>query len=564
MPTRRQVLATSAATLAAAALPQALKAQTQPAGDLPDVDLDAAGRLVGQAYSDDEKQLMRGGLQRTRAAIGQLRKREIPPNVESAITFDPILPGVSLPAGESSFGLPEADQPPEFDGNVDSLAFATVPTLCDMLRAGRVTSVELTKMYLARLKKYNPTLHCVITLCEDLALKQAERADAETKAGKSRGPLHGVPYGAKDLLATKGIPTTYGVSPYRDQIFDRDATVVKRLEAAGAVLLAKLSLGELAMDDTWFGGKTRNPWNPEEGSSGSSAGSCSAIAAGLVGFAIGSETLGSIVSPCVRCGTSGLRPTFGRVPRTGAMPLARTMDKLGPIARGVDDLAYIFSAMAGPDGEDPTCHAAPFVWPTKIDGLRVGFDKIAFDAVSKLQNEAVKSIYADALAKCKELFGELTPVELPRDRLLSPVTMATVEVEAAESFVELTDAGRLGELAQQEQWNWPNTFRRSELYPAVDYLRAQRLRRVFMQQLADATADVDVYVTVPQVGPNLSLTNLCGYPCVVARGGMAEDRPRQIEFVGKPYGEANLLAVAATFDRQTDARREWPAAFRPQ
>ena len=555
MPTRRQVLATSAATLAAGALPNAVKAQTKPADDL-----DAAGRLVGQTYSDAERQLMRGGLERSRAAIGQLREREIPPGVESAVTFDPILPGVDLPTGASSFDA--AAEVPDYNGNVESLAFATVPTLSALLRASKVTSVALTKMYLARLKRHDPTLHCVITLCEGLALKQAERADAEVAAGAIRGPLHGIPYGAKDLLATKGIPTTYGVAPYRDQVFDRDATVVRRLEEAGAVLLAKLSLGELAMDDTWFGGKTRNPWNPEEGSSGSSAGSCSATAAGLVGFAVGSETLGSIVSPCVRCGTSGLRPTFGRVPRTGAMPLARTMDKLGPIARGVDDLAYILSAMAGPDGEDPTCHAAPFVWPSKVDALRVGFDKIAFDAVNRLNNEAVKGVYAAALAKCKQLFGDLTPVELPRDRLLSPVTMATVEVEAAESFVELTDAGRLGELAQQDDWNWPNTFRRSELYPAVDYLRAQRVRHVLMQQLHDATKDVDVYVTVPQVGPNLLVTNLCGYPCVVGRGGMAEDRPRQIEFVGKPYGEAALLAVAAKFDRQVEGRHEWPAAFR--
>ena len=561
VPTRRDLLTATATSALAGSTLQTTQAQTRPAADseLPDAEIDAAGRIVGREYADDEKELMRRGLLRTRAVLTQLRKQDIPPSVEPAVIFDPIPPGATLPTGESSFSADAAV--PEYDGDVASLAFATVPQLSALLRAGRVSSVDLTRMYLARLKEHGPTLNCVITLTEDLAMEQAERADAERKAGNVRGPLHGVPYGVKDLLATKGIPTTYGVSPYRDQIFDFDATVVKRLEEAGAVLLAKLSLGELAMDDVWFGGQTKNPWNLEQGSSGSSAGSASATAAGLVGFSIGSETLGSIVSPCVRCGTCGLRPTYGRVPRTGAMPLARTMDKLGPIARGVEDLAYVLSAIAGPDGLDPTCHDAPFVWPASLEGVRVGYDKLAFDAVSGLKDEAMKSIYTDALETCRGLFGELRPIELPRDSLLSGVTMATVEVESAESFAELTDAGRLGELVRQRENDWPNTFRRAGLFPAVDYLRAQRQRRRYNEQLRDATAGVDVYVTVPRVGPSLLLANLAGWPCVVGRGGMANGLPQQVEFVGKPYREASLLAVASAFEATVGSRQAWPERF---
>ncbi len=533
------------------------KQSTHPATTQPVDDLDIAGRLIGRGYTREERELMRAGLERTTQALAALRSRDIAPGVEPAITFDPIPAGKSLKTGPMIATRFEH----ELSNDDSDLAFASVGKLATMLRAGRVTSVQLTTLCLDRLKRHGPTLFCVVSLTEEVAMEQAKRADAELANGKDRGPLHGIPYGAKDLLSTKRYPTTFGVSPYREQIFEQDATVIRRLEEAGAVLVAKLSLGELAMGDVWFGGTTRNPWNIEEGSSGSSAGSCSAVAAGLVPFAIGSETLGSIVSPSVRCGTTALRPTFGRVPRTGAMPLARTMDKLGPITRRAEDLALVLAAMAGPDGEDPTCHDAAFEWPTSR-ALKVGYDTAAFTALGRLQNQEVKDLYTTALERCKEMFGELQAVELPRDRLLSSVAMATVEVESAESFTELLEAGGLGELVQQADESWPNTFRRATMFPAVDYLRAQRVRRQFMQQMHDALADVDVFVTVPRLSSNLLVTNLTGHPCCLVRVGIvgegAARRPHQIEFVGQLYGEDALLTVAHRFEETVATRTDWP------
>ena len=534
-PTRRHVIAAAVGASAASSA----TAQTRPATD----DLDAAARLLGRSYTPGEAELMRRGLARTAALLPALRRREIPPDVDPAVTFDPTPfdpPTAGPMTAELADGNPDADP-----------AWASLADLAAMLRAGKTTSVELTRLSLDRLKKHGDALKCVVTLTEDLAMRQAERADAELKNGTDRGPLHGIPYGAKDLLAVKNYPTTYGVAPFADQILDRDATVITRLEEAGAVLVAKLSLGELAMGDVWFGGTTRNPWNPDEGSSGSSAGSCSAVAAGLVPFALGSETLGSIVSPCVACGTCGLRPTYGRVPRTGAMPLARTMDKLGPIARRADDLAYVLAAIAGPDGEDPTARAAPFSFPH--DGpIRVGFDAAAFEAAARMP------AYADGLDRCRELFGDLAEVRLPADPLLFPTALATVEVEAAESFAELVDANRLNELVQQGEGDWPNIFRRASLFPAVDYLRAQRLRRRYMREMAEAMNGVDVFVTVPRLGPNLALTNLTGHPCCLVRLAVVDDLPLQIEFVGRPYGEDKLLTVASRFEATVTAREEWP------
>ncbi len=573
-PTRRQLLAAAAVSAipATSMAGQAPASQTSTGGasqpatgpeTRPDtpfaaVDIDAAGRLIGRTYAETERSMMQAGLVRSRDVMTRLRAREIAPGVEHAVIFDPVLPGRSLPTGASRFEPPRQSLP-EYDGNPASLAFATVADLSALIHAGKVTSLELARMYLDRLKRHGPALHCVITLTEELALKQAERADAELKAGRSRGPLHGIPYGAKDLLATKGIPTTYGVEPLKDQVLDFDATVIRRLEEAGAVLLCKTSLGELAMGDVWFGGTTRNPWDPEKGSSGSSAGSCSGTAAGLFAFAIGSETLGSIVSPCVVCGTTGLRPTFGRVPRTGALPLTRTMDKLGPITRSVDDLAFVLSAIHGPDDHDPTCHDTPFTWSgPEVEGIRIGYDRTAFEAIERMNNAGVKTLYTEALARCRELFGELVPVELPRDRLATPTAMATIEVEGAESFSELIDAGGMQQLVQQEPGSWPNTFRRAGLFPAVDYLRFQRVRRQLMEQVDAAMEGVDVFVTIPRVGPNLVLTNLTGHPTCILRCGMIEGMPHQIEFTGRLYGEGPLLAVASRFEQTVAARDQWP------
>ena len=533
--------------------------------DAPDP-IDAAGQLIGRAYSDAHKQLMRGGLARTRAALAELRDLELPVGLEYGFVFDPVLPGMTLPAGGIEISRVIAQDLP-LTGSIESLAFASAGKLAKLLRGGQVTSVQLTRMYLDRLKQHGPKLNCVITLTEDLALKQAAAADERLQAGDESSPLLGIPYGAKDLLATKGIATTFGVSPMKDQLFDFDATVVQRLEEAGAVLLAKLSLGELAMDDTWFGGQTKNPWNTEQGSSGSSAGSCSAVAAGLCAFAIGSETLGSIVSPSVRCGTAGLRPTFGRVPRTGALTLCRTMDKLGPIVRRVGDAQLVLEAIAGPDGQDPTCREAGLTH-VNPKGLRIGIDTAAFEAIEQRGSDSVKAIYADARDTAEQLFGQLTPFEFPSHPLLGACAINTVEAESAEALTELIQSGGMDELVQQDADNWPNIFRRAGLLPAVDYLRLQRVRRQLMQEMDEKMREVDAVITVPRMSGNLLVTNLTGHPCVLGRAGIEatgeRPQPYQIEFVGKVYGESELLAAATLFeDSVGEAVDTWPGEFAP-
>ncbi|MGH7457039.1 MAG: amidase, partial [bacterium] len=354
-----------------------------------------------------------------------------------------------------------------------------VGDLAELIRTRRVTSTQLTQMYLDRLKKYGPKLECVVTLTEERALEQARRADEEIAAGKYRGPLHGIPYGAKDLLAAKGYKTTWGSVPYKDQMIDADATVIQRLEKAGAVLVAKTTLGELAWGDVWFGGKTRNPWNLEQGSSGSSAGSASATSAGLVAFSIGTETWGSIVSPSTRCGVTGLRPTYGRVSRAGAMALSWSMDKIGPICRTVEDCALVFNAIYGPDGVDQTVADLPFNYnpSVKLSQLRIGYLQSAFerDTTNKVNNEAV-------LAKLRELGANLTPIELP-DYPINDLAFI-LSAEAAAAFDELTRSGKDDLLVRQIKNAWPNAFRVSRFIPAVEYIQANRVRYLVIQAMA--------------------------------------------------------------------------------
>ncbi|MGH9803025.1 MAG: amidase, partial [Blastocatellia bacterium] len=354
--------------------------------------------------------------------------------------------------------------------NIDDLAFYSISEFAALINSRQITSEKLTRFYLDRLKKFGPKLECVITLTEDLALQQARRADKEIAAGKYRGSLHGIPYGAKDLLSVRGIPTTWGAAPYTNQIFDSDATVIKRLEQAGAVLVAKTTLGELAMGETWFGGMTRNPWNLKQGSSGSSAGSVAGTAAGLFVFGIGSETYGSIVSPADRCGVTGLRPTYGRVSRAGAMTLSWTMDKIGPVCRTVEDCAIVFNAIYGPDGVDQTVFDAPFNYDAKINlkKLRVGYLKTDFE--SEKGDRRTNDLAS--LEKLHELGADLIPVELPNYPLGNISFLLSTEGAAA--FDELTRSGDDDLLKQQTSGSWPNTFRKRRFVPAVEYLRAQR------------------------------------------------------------------------------------------
>jgi len=543
-------LSTTTTTTTTTSLP------TTATGAVSSSDVEAIARVLGHEYTDAEREMMRSGLASKREVMTSLRKRTIPPDVEPAVRFDPRLPDTIVPDGRSSIAMSDAP-PPSYGGDPASLAFASAADLSRLIHAKEVTSLALTRMYLARLKRHGPALLCVVNLAEDRALEQAKRADAELAAGKDRGPLHGIPYGAKDLLATKGIPTTWGASPYEKQTFDEDAQVVRKLEEAGAVLVAKLSLGELAMGDVWFAGQTRNPWQPKRGSGGSSAGPASATAAGLVGFSIGSETLGSIVNPCTTCGTTGLRPTYGRVSRRGAMPLAPTMDKIGPITRGVEDCAMVFSAICGADG-------VPFAYDPKrnLKSLRVGIDAMAFDvdAGHFKKDPAIREVYAGAIEQIKSLAGgQLVPVKLPPAERYAGLASFIIACESACSFSELVSSGRVRELKQQEPGSWPNAFRVGSTLPAADYLRAMQVRTQLMREMADAMRDVDLYVTIPYVGATMAFTNLTGHPSLVTRCGMHDDRPRLIEFVGNLYREDAILCLAQAFERQNTFHSIWPS-----
>jgi Asp-tRNA(Asn)/Glu-tRNA(Gln) amidotransferase A subunit family amidase len=451
--------------------------------------------------------------------------------------------------------------------DLDELAFLPVTELSELVRRRRVSSLQLTQMYLARLKRYDPVLRCVITLTEDRAFKQAHAADAEIRRGHYRGPLHGIPWGAKDLLAVRGYKTTWGAGPFKEQVIDDDATVVQRLDAAGAVLVAKLSLGELAQGDVWFAATTKNPWKVDQGSSGSSAGPASATAAGLVGFSIGSETLGSISSPSTRCGTTGLRPSFGRVPRTGAMALSWTMDKLGPICRSVEDCAIVLDAIYGPDGEDKSVIPAGYHWNAHLSPkkLRIGYVKSAFDTPFTDPNDAKRTLHATknfddaALDVFKRLGINLIPVELPD--LPYDAMRLILSAEAAASFDELTRSERDKELVQQGKFDWANSFRTSRFIPAVDYVNANRLRSIAIQKWDDLMRTVDVIVTPTSV-TNLSqlvATNLTGHPAVIVPNGFRDDgTPVSLTFLGGLFEEQKVLSVARVYQEATGFHLKHP------
>lgn len=523
--------------------------------DSPPITVDVinqAEKILGLDFTDAEADSMINDLNDNRKDFESIRKIPLDNSVAPALYFNPLPVGFEfeknyLPFKASQIGL--VNMP----ANRDDLAYYSVRELAELLRTKKITSVELTRFFLDRLKKYDTKLHYAITITEDLALKQAAKADNEIKAGKYKGLLHGIPYGAKDLLAVKGYKTTWGSVPYKDQIIDQDAVVIQRLEKAGAVLCAKLTLGELAMGDVWFGGKTLNPWDLNRGSSGSSAGSASSVAAGLLPFAIGSETLGSIVSPSTECGTTGLRPTYGRVPRTGAMTLSWSMDKLGPICRTVEDCAIVFNTIQGADGQDFTCMQAPFNYDgTKgLQGIRIAYLKNDFER--KYPNRSMDSL---SLVVLKKLGAELIPLELPD--LPSNDISFLLGVEAAAAFDELTRSGKDDLLVRQGKNAWPNAFRSARFIPAVEYIQANRHRTLLIQEMERRMKGIDVYLS-PSFGRNLTLTNLTGHPCVVLPNGFRpEGRPTSITFMGKLFGEAKLLQVAKAYQDATDFHKKHP------
>jgi len=513
-----------------------------------------AQKLVGLNFSNAKIDLALPGLKEQLDNFEAIRRFPLSNGVLPAIQFNPLPIGFKFETKKKPFRRSPSGKV-KLPANRDDLAFYSIGELAALIKSKQITSEELTRFYLDRLKRYGPKLECVITLTETLALEQARRADREIAAGKSRGPLHGIPYGAKDLLAVKGIPTTWGTAPFTNQVFDFDATVIQRLEKAGAVLIVKTTLGELAWGDVWFGGKTRNPWNLTQGSSGSSAGSASGTAAGLFAFAIGSETYGSIVSPCDRCGVTGLRPTYGRVSRHGAMALSWTMDKLGPICRTVEDCALVFNAIYGPDGVDPTLYDAPFNYDPRINlrQHRIGYLKSDFE---KQKGERKENDDA-TLAKLRELGANLSPIEFPG----YPVNDISfvLSTEGAAAFDDVTRSGREDWMKRQERMAWPNAFREARFIPAVEYLQAQRIRQLLIQDTANVFEKVDVIIAPSQEGNSVLLGNLTGHPCVVVPNGFAKtNMPTSICFIGKLFGEAELLAVTKRYQDATDFHRKHP------
>lgn len=517
-------------------------------------DIRGAAAMFGLDFSETKIEMLRSGLSDQRENYEVMRRFPLSNGVLPALAFHPLPVGFQFETQRRKFRaspLPKRKLP----ARLDELAFYSIGELAALIKSRQITSEKLTRFYLERLKRIGPKLECVVTLTEELALEQARRADREIAAGKYRGPLHGIPYGAKDLLAVKGIPTTWGAAPYTNQVFDFDATVIKRLEEAGAVLVAKTTLGELAMGETWFGGLTRNPWNLQQGSSGSSAGSAAGTAAGLFAFSIGSETYGSIISPCDRCGVTGLRPTFGRVSRAGAMALSWSMDKIGPICRTVEDCAVVFNAIHGPDGIDQTLYDAPFHYEARLDvrKLRVGFLKRDFDA----QKGERRTNDLAALEKLRALGVKLQPVELPKYPLGNISFLLSTEGAAA--FDELTLGGQDDWLKQQTAGSWPNAFRKRRFVPAVEYLRAQRIRWLLIQDTAKVFAQFDVIVAPSQSGSSVLHGNLTGHPSVVVPNGFSTNgTPTSICFIGKLFGEAELLAVARKYQDATDHHRQHP------
>lgn len=575
--------ALGAAGLAASNLPLSALAQTPtptpiaspspsptPAPRITKDMLHQAEKLIGIELTDAHETMALPNVNRSLDSYETLRKIDIPLDTEPAIAFHPARARRQLYGPRTKFRFAKVEAP-QFKA-VEDLAFATVPQLAALIRSRKVSSLELTKMYLDRLKRYGPKLLCVVTLTEELALKQAKAADAELKGGKYRGPLHGIPWGAKDLFATKGIKTTWGAEPYRDQVIDYDATIVERLRDAGAVLVAKLSMGALAQGPKWFGGVTRNPWVPDEavtGSSGSSAGPASATAAGLVGFSIGTETLGSIVSPSSRCGVTGLRPTYGRASRYGAMGLSWTMDKIGPICRGVEDCAAALSAIYGPDGRDITVGDAPFNWnpERKLSDMRVGYLKTEFDGAGfqpqndqqRQQMEQRRAVYKEAIEALEKAGVKLTPIELPK---FSTAALRIILVaEAATAFDDITRNGQVNLLSGQEPFDWPNSFRSSRFIPAVEYLRAQRARTLLQHEMEKLMSQWDVFVSPAPGSASLLVTNLTGHPAVCVPCGFiqtpnpkehtTDNLPQAIMFTGGVYDEAAPLRVALAYEQAT-------------
>jgi len=533
----------SAANVSESALPALTKDMLRSAAD-----------VAGLEFTDDQLDKMLKGVTENTVKLRNLRKIEIDNSIAPPLYFNPVLPGMKIDRTRQPF---RASAPPRVQRpqNLEDVAFWPVTSLSVLIRTRQVTSVELTEMYLARAKRYNPKLKCFVTITDDLALREARRADQEIAAGKYRGPLHGIPYGIKDLFAVKGYPTTWGAAPFKDRIINMDATVVARLREAGAVLIGKLATGELALDDIWFAGQTMNPWDTSMGSQGSSAGPGSATAGGLVGFSIGTETLGSILAPSAICGVTGLRPTFGRVSRYGAMALSWSMDKTGPMCRCVEDCALVLNAIQGADNLDLAAVDVPFNWDATLDvrKLRVAYLKAAFE--NTRQTPQVEANDRAALDKIRSLGIELAEFKLPENPKLDPSAILNAEgISALRDPVETHP----DQLARPDRIAGQNAYR---LYPAADYVNANRARMLLMQEMDKLMTKIDVYLLPydyadytpnPVADRSTGITNLTGQPSVTLPHGFDEKgHPTGLTFIGKLFGEAQMLALAKAYQDST-------------
>lgn len=516
----------------------------------------AALAAQGLQFTDAQLTMLLPTVNRTLASFEQLRKIDVPLDTPPALYFSPVLPGHPVPQGKSTYRPPRLPALPRFK-DPEELAFLPAIQLGALVRAKKITSVALTKMYLDRLRTYGPKLSCVITLTEDLALEQAKQADTDLRRGKHHGPLHGVPYGAKDLFDTQGILTTFGAEPYQTRIPAADATVIEKLRTAGAVLVAKLSMGALAQGGLWFKGMTKTPWNYDMTSSGSSAGSASATAAGLVGFSIGTETLGSIVSPSTRCGVAGVRPSFGRVSRHGAMALCWSMDKPGPICRSVADCAEVLRALSGPDGKDLSLVNAPLHWDARkpLKGMKIGYLAADFER----SGEKLKPVHDAALQVLRQTLLKsgvtLEPMQLPEFPLAA--IGFVLDAEAAAAFDDITRSGDVDQLSGQTARDWPNQFRSSRLIPAVEYIRAQRARTLYMQKFAELMGQWDAFVS-PTNSQSLNATNLTGHPQVVVPCGFIDGLPQGLLFTGRLFEEGTPMRLAYAYEQATDWHTKRP------
>ena len=510
------------------------------------------------SLTDAERDSLQGSLEEYKKSYQAIHNVTLNNSVGMSMEFNPLPQGYQIDKNQKAivWNLPASVELP---ANREELAFYPVYKLAALIKSKKITSLELTQLYLSRIKKYKDTLQCVITITEAVALQQAKRADDEIANGKYRGPLHGIPYGIKDLLAVEGTKTTWGAAPYKDQTINKTATVVKKLEQAGAVMVAKLTLGALANGDIWYGGKTKNPWNLKQGSSGSSAGSASATVAGLVGFSIGTETWGSIVSPATRCGATGLRPTYGVVSRDGAMALSWSMDKIGSICRAALDCALVFDAIRGEDGIDSTVKDFAFNYTatTNVKTLRVGYLKTLFekDTANKIQNETT-------LTLLRSLGVSLEPIELPSDLPIDALSLI-LTAEGAAAFDELTRSDRDSLLTEQHKNAWPNIFRAARFIPAVEYINAVRIRKLLIEEYHQKTKDFDVIVTPSFEGDQSLMTNLTGHPCLVLPNGYSKDgSPTSISFLGKLYGEAALISIGRAVQQATEWEDKIPPLFK--